>query len=123
MKQLQIVGFFMMTVLLIPFCSNSAFKTAIVGTWTWTGDKCDAEGNCQKEILTDEQSGETFSGEGLYASKNSKINYTLKGNKIYFSSDNYSYDRYYAEIVLIKDGIMLLKFNDGIKRYLKAVKK
>jgi hypothetical protein len=117
------ISIVLMSALIVPLCSNSTFKTALVGTWAWTGDKCDGEGNCIKEIITDEQSGESFSSEGLYVSKNSRINYTLKGNKIYFASDNYSYDQFYAEIVSIKNGMMLLKFNDGIKRYIKITKK
>jgi hypothetical protein len=119
MKRLRVVVLFALTGLLVT-CSNSKFKVSLIGTWEWTGDKCNHEGNCNAEIMTDEQSRNTFSADGLYTSKNSKTNYSLKGNSIYFGQGHGSDDELYAEIITIKNDMMLLKFNDGIRRYSKV---
>ncbi len=112
MKKLQCIVLIIATALLTT-CSNSKFKTPLIGTWEWTGDKCNREGDCKSEIITDEQNRETFSKDGQYTSKYSKINYSLKGNSIYLGPDGEPY----AEILAIKNGMMLLKFSDQIRRY------
>jgi hypothetical protein len=121
----RLIGFLIscMILLAFPACSDSSLKTALIGTWEWTGDDCDVEGNCAKEIIADEQSWETFSRDGIYISKNTRNSYSLKGKTIYLASDKNSYDTSFAEILLIKNGMMLLNLNNRIRRYAKMAEK
>jgi hypothetical protein len=119
MKSFKFILLFGAVIILFPYCTKSNYGAALIGTWEWTGFACNEEGSCKKEIITDEDSRETFTGNGLYLSKRARINYILKNRTIYFASDKHEYKTLYAEIVSIKNGVMLLRFNKDIRRYYK----
>ncbi|HOT43563.1 MAG TPA: hypothetical protein PLM53_03795 [Spirochaetota bacterium] len=98
-------------------CSREDYRSSLVGTWELTGDSCDTGGNCRKEIITDEESGETFTAEGLYISKRSKIGYSVAGSEIRLASDSDAFNTVYGEILSIKNGVMLLRKDSVIRRY------
>ena len=108
------------TVILIVIaggCGKPNYDRSIIGTWEWTGDRCDGEGTCKKEIITDEDGKETFTRDGLYLSKRARNDYKLKGAAIYFASGNGEFNTHYADIVSIKSGVMLLRIDTVIRRY------
>ncbi len=117
MKQFTIVFLICAALLLLTACSREDYRTSLIGTWEWTGDSCGADGSCKKEIITDEENREVFTGDGLYISKRAKIGYIVKGAEIRLESDTDKFNSVYAEIVSIKNGIMLLKKNAGTRRY------
>jgi hypothetical protein len=98
-------------------CAKTNYDAALIGTWEWTGYTCDTGGTCEKEIITDEGSRETFTGDGMYLSKRARINYIVKNNTIYLASDKNAFNTAYAEIISINKGVMLLRFNKDIRRY------
>jgi hypothetical protein len=101
----------------LSHCAKSNFEAALVGTWEWSGHACDNEGRCKKEIITDEGSRETFNANGLYLSKHARNNYIVKNKTIYFASDKDEFNTVYAEIISINKGVMLLRFDNDIRRY------
>ncbi|OHD69538.1 MAG: hypothetical protein A2W19_00580 [Spirochaetes bacterium RBG_16_49_21] len=117
MKKFNICLIIITAILANSLCSKSSFNTALVGSWEWSGDGCDEQGACKKDIITDEESRDTFTEEGLFLSKNSRNKYALKGDTIYFASEHNSYDTRYAEIASIRGDVMLLKFKNGIRKY------
>jgi hypothetical protein len=123
MKKLYPIIIPVILALTLPLCSDSRHAASLIGTWTWTGDECDAGGHCKKEIMTDEDNVETFTRTGLYISKNIRNKYTLKEGAVYLASEDGSYDDLYAEIISIKGGTMLLKFRNTIRRYERVTKK
>lgn len=106
-------------IIMFPQCSRKDFRPALIGTWEWTGDACDARGHCRKEIITDEDTRETFTDTGLYISKMSKTAYAVMGAEIRLASDKHSFKTEYGEIVSIQNGIMLVKKSGVIRRYSK----
>lgn len=117
MKSFRLILILSGILVLFPYCTKSNYGAAIIGTWEWTGFACNEEGSCKKEVITDEDSRETFAGNGLYISKRIRNNYMLKNGTIYFASDKHEFKTLYAEIVSIKKDMMLLKFNNDIRRY------
>ncbi|MBN2158926.1 MAG: hypothetical protein JW807_05985 [Spirochaetes bacterium] len=106
-----------MTALSLSACSKPDYRTLIIGTWEWTGDACDEEGNCRKEIMTDDGSLETFTKEGLYRSKRTRADYTISGKAIYLGAGENDRDRLLARISSIRGDVMLLEFDSSIRRY------
>lgn len=98
-------------------CSKPNYERSIIGTWELTGDRCDTVGQCGKEIITAGSGAETFTADGMYLSDRIRTNYALKGAAIYFASENNNFTTRHADIISIRNGIMLLRFNDGIRRY------
>ena len=104
-------------IIMFPFCSRKDFRPALIGTWEWTGDACDARGHCKKEIITDEDNREAFTDTGLYISKMSRTAYVVEGAEIRLASDKHSFKTVYGDIISIQNGIMLLKKSGAIRRY------
>lgn len=107
------------SMILLFSCSKPDYRTSIIGTWEWTGDACDEEGNCRKEIMTDDGSLETFTKEGLYRSKRTRADYTISGKAIYLGAGENDRDRLHARISSIRGDMMLLEFDSSIRRYLR----
>jgi len=117
MKSCTIIALAGATLMLALSCSRQDYRNELIGEWEWTGDSCTRDGNCKKEIITDEENREVFTREGLYISKRAKIAYILEGAEIRLASDRESYKTVHGEIVSIGKGIMLLKKGDSILRY------
>jgi hypothetical protein len=122
MKKLYLIAIPIMLALASPLCSDSRHAALLVGTWTLTGDECDAGGHCRKEIITDEDNVETFTHSGLFISKNIRNKYALKGDAVYLASEDGAYTDLYAKVVSIDSGTMLLRFRNTIRRYARAKK-
>ena len=117
MRSIKLVLLISTVILSFSFCAKFNYEAALIGTWEWTGYTCDNEGACKKEIITDEESRETFTAEGLYLSKRARNNFIVKNKTIYFASDIDAFNTMYAEIISIKNGVMLLRFDKDIRRY------
>ncbi|MBP7738649.1 MAG: hypothetical protein KA369_21925 [Spirochaetes bacterium] len=113
----MIIALSCVALMLVLSCSRQDHRTALIGEWEWTGDSCRSDGNCKKEIITDEENREVFTREGLYISKRAKIGYVVEGAEIRLASDKKSFKTVYGEIVSIDKKIMLLKTGDTIRRY------
>jgi hypothetical protein len=103
--------------LFLVTCSREDYRAALVGTWEWTGDACVTDGNCKKEIITDEGNREVFTRDGWYLSKRARTGYTLKGADIRLSSGNNEFNTVYGTILSIKNGVMILNKGKAIRRY------
>ncbi len=97
-------------------CSRQDYRNELIGEWDWTGDSCTRDGNCTKEIITDEENREIFTRD-LYISKRAKIGYIVEGAEIRLASDRESYNTVLGEIVSIGKEIMLMKKGNSILRY------
>jgi hypothetical protein len=117
MKTLKSIILIVAVLMTLSHCAKSNFEPALIGTWEWSGYACDNEGSCKKEIITDEGSRETFNADGLYLSKHARNNYIIKNKTIYFASDKKEFNTVYAEIISINKSVMLLRFDNDIRRY------
>ena len=117
MKSLFSISMLCAALLFFTSCSREDYRAALVGTWEWTGDACGADGDCKKEIITDEENREVFTGDGWYISKRMRTGYVVKGAEIRLSSEKNSFTTVFGEILSIKNGIMVLKKDSGIRRY------
>ena len=102
-------------------CSREDRSTSLIGTWEWTGDACDEQGNCRKEILTDEEAAETFTRDGLYRSTRVSGRYRLKGDTILIERGSHDDPQALGEIVSIKGDCMILRKGGSLKRYNRRV--
>jgi hypothetical protein len=117
MKSFFSISLLCAALLFFASCSREDYRAALVGTWEWTGDACGTDGNCRKEIITDEENREVFTGDGWYLSKRMRTGYVVKGAKIRLSSEKNSFNTVYGEILSIKNGSMMLKKDTGTRRY------
>lgn len=117
MKSFFSISLLCTAALIFAPCSRGDYRAALVGTWEWTGDVCGADGNCKKEIITDEENREVFTDDGWYLSKRMRTGYDVKGAEIRLSSEKNSYNTIYGEILSIKNGVMILKKDSGTRRY------
>lgn len=101
------------------YCSRTDYAAALVGTWQLTGDTCDTGGSCQKEIMTDEGSGDTFTGDGFYVTRRSRNGYALQGRTISFASAQNLCGTREAEITSLTGDELLLKCGSTIRRYVR----
>ncbi len=90
------------------------------GIWEWNGDRCDASGACEREIITDEGGRIIFTEDGRYRGRMVENDYIIKKNRIYLATGKGSYENLLAEIVLVREGTMLLKSGGIIRRYARA---
>jgi hypothetical protein len=98
-------------------CSRTDYAASLVGTWQLTGDTCDTGGSCQKEIMTDEGSGDTFTGDGFYVTRRSRNGYSLQGGTISFASTQNLCGTREAEIASLTGDELLLKCGSTIRRF------
>ncbi len=117
MKQFAIAGLICAVLTLLSACSREDYRHSLVGTWEWTGDLCGADGNCKKEIITDEENKEVFTRDGLYISKRARIGYIVEGAEIRLASDRDKYDTIFGRIISIKKGFMVLEKDTTVRRY------
>jgi hypothetical protein len=117
MRTINLISLICAVITIFSHCAKSNYEAALIGTWEWTGYACDKNGTCKKDIITDENSRETFTVHGLYTSKRARNNYIVKNGTIYFASDKHAFNTLYAEIISIKNGVMLLRFGKDIRRY------
>jgi len=103
-------------------CSREDRSSSLIGTWEWTGDDCDEQGNCRKEILTDEEAAEAFTRDGLYRSRRASGRYRIKGDKILIERGGHEDPHALAEIVSIKGDCMILRKGGSLKRYNRRVR-
>jgi hypothetical protein len=104
-------------------CARADYAKALVGTWQVTGDACDSGGSCQKEIITDEESGETFTADGFLLTRRSRDAYSLKGATITFASPRSTCGTARAEIISLKDDTLLLECGNRIRRYARVTRR
>ncbi len=116
-KSFTITTFLCAALLLFPVCSRQDYRPELIGSWEWTGDACGKDGICRKEIITDEESREVFTADGLYLSKRTRTGYIVDGAEIRLATDKESLDTVYGEIVSIRRNVMLIKKGGGIRRY------
>jgi hypothetical protein len=100
-----------------PSCSRADFTAALPGRWQWTGDECDSDGSCKKEIMTDEGSCDTFTRDGFYVSRRSRNGYSLQGGTIRFDSTQNLCGMAEAEIVSLAGDELMLRCGSVIRRY------
>jgi hypothetical protein len=105
------------TATLLLFCGRTDYATSLVGTWEWTGDACDRNGSCNKEIMTYGESGETFTRDGLHLTTRSRNGYSLDGKTIRFASKHSSCGTIDAEIISLTGDTLLLECGNNIRRY------
>jgi hypothetical protein len=109
------------TAMALLFCGRTDYAAALVGTWQWTGDACDDGGSCKKEIITNEESGETFTREGLHLTTRSRNGYSLDGATIRFASTRNSCGPAEAEIISLTGTTLLLECGSHIRRYARVI--
>ncbi len=117
MNHFKTLALTVILIILAAGCSRTRYERLIIGTWELTGALCDTEGRCKKEIITDEGGRETFTADGLYLSGRMRTGYAVKGDRIWLSSGRGSFDAPHADIVSLESGVMLLRGEDGIRRY------
>ncbi len=105
----------------LPFaasCSKDArHRDAIVGTWEWTGDSCNARGACAKDIFTDEGSRMKFSADGIVIKDRGRMKFRIEKNRIRLSLRKDLYPEELGEIISIEGDVMLLRADGVIRRY------
>lgn len=117
MKLCIVASLIAATAMVFFSCGRTDYSSALVGTWQLTGDACDSDAECGKEIITDEESGETFTRDGLYLTKRSRNGYALDGATIRFISTSSSCGTAEAEIISLADDTLLLECGSRIRRY------
>ena len=107
------------SICLIPFlsCSRDDYRKSVPGIWEWNGDRCDAVGRCEREIITDEGGRMEFTGDGRYRGRAADSTYVIRKNGIYLATGKDSHENLLAEIVWIRGGTMLLKSGGTTRRY------
>ncbi|HOD15244.1 MAG TPA: hypothetical protein PK307_15155 [Spirochaetota bacterium] len=105
------------------FCGRTDYAAALTGTWQWTGDACDEDGSCKKEIITDEASGETFTRDGLHVTTRSRNGYSLDGTTIRFASTSNSCGTAEARIISLAGDMLLLECGSHIRRYARVMRR
>lgn len=98
-------------------CSRTSYEQSLIGAWAWTGNHCAEDGSCKKEIITDDGAREVFTADGMYLSERIRTGYRLKGPSIYLEPGESGSPIRHADIISIKDGVMLLRMANGIRRY------
>ncbi|MBN1495548.1 MAG: hypothetical protein JXA07_02190 [Spirochaetes bacterium] len=98
-------------------CSRPNYEQSLIGAWAWTGDHCAEDGSCKKVIITDDDTREVFTADGMYLSERIRTGYRLKGPAIYLEPGESGPPIRHGDIISIKDGVMLLRMDNGIRRY------
>jgi hypothetical protein len=98
-------------------CGRTDFAAELAGKWQWTGDACDTSASCQKEIMTDEGSGDTFTRDGFYVTQRSRNGYSLAGRTLRFASARNLCGTIEAEIVSLAGDDLLLRCGSTIRRF------
>ncbi len=109
--------------LLSAACNRPDYATLLTGTWQWTGDACDDDGSCKKEIITDEESGETFTRDGFHLATRSRNSYSLEGATIRFASTRNSCGTSEAEIISLTGDTLLLECGSHVRRYARVIRR
>lgn len=109
--------------LLFLYCGRTDYATALVGTWQLTGDACDDDGSCKKEIITNEESVETFTRDGFHLATRSRNGYSLDGATIRFASTRTTCGSAEAEIVSLTGNMLLMKCGSHIRRYARVIRR
>lgn len=123
MKKRLALLFIAMSATALLFCGRTDYTASLVGTWQWTGDACDDDGSCKKEILTDEESGESFTRDGFHLTTRSRNSYSLEGATIRFASTRNSCGTSEAEIISLTGDTLLLECGSHIRRYARVIRR
>lgn len=123
MKLRMILLYIALSAIALIYCGRTDYAAGLVGTWQWSGDDCDNDGSCKKEIFTDEESGETFTRDGFHLTARSRNSYSLEGSTIRFASTRNSCGTSEAEIISLAGNTLLLDCGNRIRRYARVIRR